>query len=157
MDRLEKIREIADQYIMKIKDVTIRKFAYVHTYGVAQNATLLAKRRGINVELSCIAAMLHDIALYAYNCSHATHAKQSSILAKEILEDTALFTDDEIMMITNAIALHSNKMERDGGKISELLKDADVLQHYLYNVNIELSAKDKYRLYYLLEEITCAQ
>lgn len=153
MDRLESIREIVDHIISKIQDQTTRKFAYIHTYGVSQNCALLALRRHVDIELACIAGMLHDIAVYANNCPYSVHAKQSAILAKEILEKSDVFEPDEILIITNAIALHSNKMEKDGGKLSELLKDADVLQHHLYNTNIEPSAKDKYRLFYILEEL----
>lgn len=153
MDRLETIRDIVDQIMNDIHEQTTRKYAYIHTYGVSQSCALFAKRRKIDVELASIAGMLHDIALYVENCTHQEHAKRSSILAKLILEHTDAFDEKEVLTITNAIALHSNKMERDGSKISELLKDADVLQHYLYNPKIEPSEKDKYRLFYILEEL----
>ncbi|MEG0468390.1 HD domain-containing protein [Amedibacillus sp. YH-ame6] len=155
MDRLEIIRGIVDQYIASIQDESTKKFAYIHTYGVSQSCAMLAIRRHANVELACIAGMLHDIARYAENHPHVGHAKRSAILSKQILEELAIFTESEIQILTNAIFQHSDKMLRDGGEISEILKDGDVLQHYLYNVNIELSPKDKFRLFYLLEEIHC--
>ena len=114
MDRLELIREQTDAVIQKLVKEEERKFAYIHTYGVAQAAAMLATLRKLDVELCCIAAMLHDIALYAQNCPHLGHAQRSA-------------------------------------------EYADVLQHYLYNPKIELSEKDKVRLFYLLEDLNCAQ
>lgn len=153
MDRLELIREKVDQEINKLQKEETRKFAYIHTYGVAQAAALLATIRKADVELACIAAMLHDIALYTENCPHAVHAKRSSEYAEKLLNETKAFTEEEVQIIRNVIAVHSDKMSRHDGTISEILKDADVLQHYLYNVNIKLSEKDNYRLFYLLEAL----
>lgn len=153
MDRLEWIRTYVDQKIEAIQDVTSRRLAYVHTYGVTQNCTLLAIKRGSDIELCSIAGMLHDISQYAENHPHKGHALRSSEIAREVLSESELFTEDEIRKITHAISEHSNKMKREEGKITEILKDADSLSHYLYNTNIELSPQDKYRIFYLLEEL----
>lgn len=153
MDRLELIRTKVDAEIAKIQKEETRKFAYIHTYGVAQAAALLATIKNADVELACIAAMLHDIALYAENCPHAQHALRSSLYAEKLLKETGAFNEEEIQIIRNVIAVHSDKMNRHDGTISEIIKDADVLQHYLYNVNIKLSEKDNYRLFYLLEAL----
>lgn len=155
MDRLELIRGIVDNEIGKLQNEEERKFAYIHTYGVAQAAAFLAKKRKLSIEIACISAMLHDISMYTMNCPHAIHAQESAKYAKKILEDTKEFTEDEINIITHVIAVHSNKTERHDGPISELLKDADVVQHYFYNTNIPLAQKDNYRLFYILEELAC--
>lgn len=153
MDRLETIRGLVDEIIAKMQDEQTRKFAYIHTYGVCQATTTLALIRHMSIELPCISAMLHDIAVYAQNCPHKTHAQASAVYAKTLLEDTNLFTKDEIDRIIHTISLHSNKMSRQDDPMSELLKDADTLQHYLYNPKIEVSSKDSYRLYYILESL----
>ena len=57
MDRLELIREQTDAVIQKLVKEEERKFAYIHTYGVAQAAAMLATLRKLDVELCCIAAM----------------------------------------------------------------------------------------------------
>lgn len=155
MDRLEVIRGIVDQKIDAIHDPVTRRLAYIHTYGVAQNCASLAIRRHADIEICCIAGMLHDISLYAENHPHSGHAQRSAVLSKEILNEIGIFTTDEIMIITHAINEHSDKMKRDDGVVTEILKDADVLQHYLYNVKIELAPKDNFRLFYLLEELRC--
>lgn len=153
MDRLELVREKIDSIIQKMAKEEERKYAYIHVYGVAQAAALLAISRKQDVELCCIAAMLHDAAIYALNCPHKEHAKKSAEYSKKLLKTMNLFTEEEIENITHMIASHSDKMIRHDGGMAELLKDADVLQHYLYNPKIELSDKDKVRLFYLLESI----
>lgn len=153
MDRLEQVRERTDEIIAKLSREEDRKFAYLHSYGVAQSATFLASIRDLDVELAGITAMLHDIAVYAINCPHAQHAQKSAELAKTILEDMNVFQEDEIIAITNAIAVHSNKMTRTDSRFAELIKDSDVLQHYLYNPMIPLQDQDKFRLFYLLEDM----
>ena len=50
----------------------------------------------------------------------------------EILGSLGTFTKEEIGIIHSAISQHSNKAEFSG-LYAELLKDADVLQHDLYN------------------------
>lgn len=157
MDRLELIREKTDAIIRKLNKEEERKFAYIHTYGVAQAAAMLAVLRHLDVELCCIAAMLHDISLYAMNCPHRIHAQKSAEYAEMLLMKTKLFSEEEIRLLTHVIATHSDKMTRHDGAMSELLKDADVLQHYLYNPKIELSEKDRVRLFYLLEDLKCEQ
>lgn len=153
MDRLENIRHFVDQEINKLHTEEERKFAYIHTYGVAQVAALLASIEKIDIELLCVAAMLHDIAIYITNCPHHEHAVRSAKIAQEVLAETKQYTDDEIILIAHAIAVHSNKMNREDHPFAELLKDSDVLQHYLYNVNIPLDPKEQFRLYYLLEKL----
>ena len=151
MDRLEYIRSKTDRILDTMQDDVSCKLAYVHLYGVSQMAALLAKKRKLNVELCCIAAMLHDISQYETGI-HANHAYASSIRAKEILLATQEFSEEEINIITSAIAFHSDKHETHGD-YEELLKDSDVLAHYFYNVNVPINEHDKVRLFYLLEEL----
>lgn len=153
MDRLEHIRQIIDKEIAKLQNEEERKFAYIHTYGVTQIAALLASIDNLNIELVCIAAMLHDIAIYMTNCPHHEHAERSAELGERILDETKLFDTEEIRLIVHAIKVHSEKMNRDDHPFAELLKDSDVLQHYLYNTNIPLDSKEQFRLFYLLEKL----
>lgn len=153
MDRLEEIRIIVDQHIAKMAEENDRKFAYIHLYGVSQFATMLAIKRNINSEICAIAAMLHDIAMYAFNCGRNKHAEKSADYAKELLEQTGSFQEEEIKLIVYAISVHSNKLSKQDGVYAETLKDADVLSHYFYNPNIPISERDRVRLYYLLEMI----
>lgn len=154
MDRLEYIRSKTDRILDRMQDDVSCKLAYVHLYGVSQMAALLAKKRNLNIELCCIAAMLHDISQYETGV-HSDHAKSSSLRAEQILKATHEFHDDEIVIITSAIAFHSDK-QTTHGDYEELLKDSDVLAHYFYNVNVPINEQDKVRLFYLLEELNIA-
>lgn len=51
---------------------------YVHLYGISSTCSLLALKRGVNVELCAILGMLHDISSYKIGYSIA-HAKLGSI------------------------------------------------------------------------------
>lgn len=73
MSRIEKVREVVDSVLEAMTDPEERRCAYIHLYGVAQAAALIAGKRKENMELSIVAAMLHD--LYAYkNMDPADHA-----------------------------------------------------------------------------------
>ncbi len=50
MDRIEKVRVIVDDILLKMTDVEERRCAYIHLYGVAQACALLAKKRNGNIE-----------------------------------------------------------------------------------------------------------
>lgn len=75
--------------------------------------------------------MLHDIATHETG-DPKDHARRGSARARELLEETGSFSVEEVSAISDAIAVHSDK-ESIHGPMDELLKDADVLQHFLYN------------------------
>ncbi len=143
MDRLEEIRMEADRVIMQLNQGE-QKFAFIHLYAVSQFAAMLALMHHADTELCQVAAMLHDIAV---------HAQKSALLAKEMLIKNGHFSEEEITTIVHAIAVHSDKQVRDDTVCAEILKDADVLAHYLYNPKIPMSERDQVRLYYLLETL----
>ncbi|MCI8270853.1 MAG: HD domain-containing protein [Erysipelotrichaceae bacterium] len=151
MDRLEYIRIKTDRILDAMENSISCKLAYIHSYGVSQMAALLAKKRNLNIELACIAAMLHDISQYETG-RLIDHAKESAKRAEEILKASDEFTEEEINIIVSAIAFHSDKQVKHGD-YEELLKDSDVLAHYFYNVNVPINEQDKVRLFYLLEEL----
>lgn len=151
MDRLEYVRVRVDRILQKIEDEESRKYAYIHLYGVSQFASMLAKQQGLNMELCAIAGMLHDISTYIEGYS-SKHALVSSEYSKNLLEKTQIFHADEIDVITQAIAHHSDKEQIDG-PYEELLKNADVLQHYFYNPS-QFPKKEQTRLDNLLEKLS---
>ncbi len=72
------VREYADNIIHCISSTEERKAAYIHTYGVAQACSIIAGRRGFNIELAYISGLLHDIYAYEtgiYSC-HEYVAKE---------------------------------------------------------------------------------
>jgi uncharacterized protein len=152
---VESVRQVVDGILRQQPDVEERRCGFVHLYGVAQSCALLALKRGLDPELCTIAGMLHDV--WSYKTGDATdHAELGSVEAGEIMSELGCFTETEIATVGTAIAHHSDK----GGVhnvVDELLKDADVLQHYLYNASFEPFEHMKLRLAAVLDELELVQ
>lgn len=150
MNRIEKVREYVDNILLNMADYTERRCGYIHLYGVAQFCTMIAMKRNENVELATIAGMLHDI--YSYSTLDSRdHAHKGSIMASEILRSLNAFDDAEITIICKAIYNHSNKMETNS-PFDDVLIDADVLEHCLYNPLFEVAEHEKERFEKLRSE-----
>ena len=134
LDRTERVRQVVDEVLRGQPHESYRRDGFVHLYGVAQACALLALVRGLDAELCTIAGMLHDLATYKTG-DLTDHSRRSAILAREILSDLGCFAEDEIATLCGAIAHHSIK-GKVHGTYDELLKDADVLQHTLYNTQL---------------------
>lgn len=143
MNRIEILRKYIDEIILNMTDVEERRCAYMHLYGVAQSCTLIALKRKENAELATMAGMLHDIYSYA-KMDTKEHAHKGSILAREILQTLRITNDYETKMICDAIYNHSEK-ELIHSQFDEILKDADVFQHCLYNPMFEIKPHEKNR------------
>jgi HD superfamily phosphodiesterase len=143
MDRIEILRKFIDQILLNITNVEERRCAYLHLYGVAQFSTLIALKREENAELATMAGMLHDLHTYV-KMDTKDHAHKGAILAREILTSLRITNDAETEMICDAIYTHSEKGVVHSN-FSEVLIDADVFQHCLYNPAFEIKAHEKNR------------
>ena len=141
MNRIEKVRETVDKIILDMNDNVERRCAYLHLYGVAQACALLAIKRKENIELAIIAGMLHDIYSYAAMDS-SDHAHKGSEMARDIMNSLSIFTETEINQVCTAIYRHSDKSIVHE-QFDEILKDADVMQHILYNPLFEIKNEQK--------------
>ena len=150
MDRIEKVRIIVDEILLNMKDVEERRCAYLHLYGVAQACAMLALKRNENVELAIIAGMLHDIYSYA-NMDSDNHAHKGAEMARSILDILNIFNEDEKDLICAAIWNHSDKSTVHGW-LDEILKDADVMQHVLYNPLLDIKEQEQKRFSFLMKE-----
>jgi HD superfamily phosphodiesterase len=143
MDRIEQVREFVDSVLLHVTEPVERRCGYLHLYGVSQACTLIALKRGENAELAAIAGMLHDI--YAYAAMDIEeHAHKGADMAREILTSMQCFTGDETNAICSAIYNHSSK-EGKFSAFDEVLIDADVLQHCLYNPLFDITGHRKRR------------
>jgi uncharacterized protein len=96
--------------------------------------------------------MLHDLSTYETG-DPTDHAHHSALRARELLAEMGDYSPHEIEMVAEAIRTHSAK-DRVDGPFAELLKDADVLHHYLYNPFVrENWQKNAARLSTLLFEL----
>ncbi len=151
MDRIEKVRQIVDEILLNMTDHEERRCAYLHLYGVAQACALLSLKRKENVELAVISGMLHDIYSYATMDSQ-DHAHKGAVMARNILESLSIFSEEEKDIICSAIYNHSDKSNIHG-PLDEILKDADVMQHVLYNPLFEIKQHEQQRFNYLKTEL----
>lgn len=154
-DRLELVRQLVDEILQQQPDQEERRCGFVHLYGVAVLSTLLALQQGQDPQLCAVAAMLHDIASYQTG-DDADHARRSAAIAEQILTQTGRFTASEIAMICGAIASHSDKETTGEAPMAELLKDADRLQHYLYNPALQGQLRTTERLQRLWQALALA-
>lgn len=133
-NRTERVRQVVDEILRGQEDLGERRAGFIHLYGVAQACALLALVRGLDAELGTVAGMLHDLATYQTG-DPADHGRRGAVLARQILSDLRCFTEGEIATICQAIAHHRIK-DQVHDPYDELLKDADVLQHTLYNTQL---------------------
>ena len=141
-DRIEAVRDIVGGILEQAPNASLRADGYVHIFGVAQACTMIAMKRGKNVELAAAAGYLHDIATYSEGYSE-NHAHRGAEMSRRILQETGLFSEEEIEKICTAIRYHSDKKVTHGG-LDEILKDADVLQHCMFDPGY-VSKKEKER------------
>lgn len=106
-------------------------FEFMHAAGCMQIARILAQKRNLNVDLASVCAILHDIQVIITG-SYKDHAKQGEIVAEKILREIGGFSEEEIIIITNAVAYHSEKEIYTNDPYVELIKDADVFDCSLY-------------------------
>lgn len=150
MDRVEKLREYIDNILVNKEDADDRRCAYVHLYGVAQACALIALKRGADAELPVIAGMLHD--LYVYRIKDIeNHADRGAVYAREVLDELKITTDEETNAVCAAIHNHSDKSGAFS-ELDEILIDADVMQHCLYNPLFPINKHEADRFRRLLDE-----
>jgi len=118
---------------------------------VSLTATFLAHLRGLDSELAGVAGMLHDVASFESG-DPTDHGRRGAERAGDILRESGHFTEAEITIIQSAIAHHSDKASVHG-PFEELLKDADVLQRYLYNPQLEAHPRHGERRRQLVTEL----
>jgi HD superfamily phosphodiesterase len=149
-NRIERLRKYIDDILLNMKDTEERRCGYLHLYGVSQSCAMIALKRNQDVELATMAGMLHD--LHSYKAMKTeNHAEHGAVLARQILEELSLTTANETDLICSAIRNHSSKAIIHSA-FDEVLKDADVLQHCLYNTLFPVMEHEKYRFQNLLTE-----
>jgi len=146
VNRIEELRE----YIDDVLSNTPWQHANIHLYGVAQACVLIAMKRGENAELATMAGMLHDFYTYKYR-DFSDHAHRGAVLAREVLSKLSLTTLEETDMICTAIHNHSDKGGHFG-TFTEILIDADVMQHCLYDTTMPVAEREQERFDKLLKE-----
>lgn len=143
MNRIDTVQAHVDGALRELSDPDWRRWGYTHLFGVAQACAMIAMKRGVNVELATVAGLLHDIATYT-TMDGTRHALRGAVMAREILDKMAIFSPEKIEAICGAIRNHSDKVGVHD-PLDEVLKDADVLQHALYNPMEPVTDKERTR------------
>ena len=94
INRIEVISAVVSEMIATLPEERQQK-AYVHLFGTAQTAGLIALRRGVNAELAQISGLLHDYRKYLTGVDEK-HAEESADAVMPILAKTGLFSVCEI-------------------------------------------------------------
>jgi HD superfamily phosphodiesterase len=143
-NRIDILRKHIDEILLNMADAEERRWAYVHLYGVSQFCAMIALKRKQNAELATMAGMLHDFYIYKMNDMN-NHAEKGAILARETLDFLKITNEKETELICNAISVHSDKKNKHSD-FSEVLVDADVIQHTLYNITLPVMGHEVERM-----------
>ncbi|HCX65167.1 MAG TPA: metal-dependent phosphohydrolase [Eubacteriaceae bacterium] len=125
-------------------------FERIHMSSSATLGKILAKKRGVNSEMASIACCLHDYGRIVSGVQD-NHAEAGYEPVKSFLEETALFTEDEIETIALAAKNHSSK-NVVGTPIEEIVKDADVFDCWQYQIPMN-RPEQKIRLEKVIKEL----
>ncbi|MDB5084351.1 MAG: hypothetical protein JWN30_1237 [Bacilli bacterium] len=150
-NRLDNLRVIVDEMLLKMTDATLARNAYVQLYGASGFAAMLAAKRGLNQEIAAIAGLMHDY--YAFKTGITEFNDQNSAEAvRPIVRDLGIFTNDERKTILCAI-FHQTELGSIHDDYDELIKDAVVVQRYFYNVGKKVPSKEAWRVKNALREL----
>jgi putative nucleotidyltransferase with HDIG domain len=154
--RYDEVKKAALAFLIE-KNPDYAPVGIAHTGYVACLSALLARSRGLDMELAQTAAYLHDLWLhwhYPYDAEIARrHAHEGALLAGEILRGIGAFCADEMETVATMIENH-DFLEEINDPMSEILKDADMLSHYLNASAAGREADFHPRVRRTLEELT---
>lgn len=112
------------------RDSSIR-FELKHSAAVTQFSRLLARARGLPIDVCAAGGLLHDIHVVATG-SYADHAHLGAPVARAMAENVGGFSELEIQQIETIVWNHSDKHVVSDDPFAEFGKDADVLDAFLY-------------------------
>ncbi|HSX16888.1 MAG TPA: HD domain-containing protein [Patescibacteria group bacterium] len=105
-----------------------------HVVVVARSAKSIAERKGANVELSQVAALLHDVADIKMKRADPGHEAESLKTARELMQAHGYTTDEISLVVDDAIRYHScHGDERPKSVEGLVLATADSLAHLQTN------------------------
>jgi len=149
MGRIWELYKYIDAIFTRINEMPS---VYIHMLGVSQACALIAVKRGENAELATMAGLLHDIASLRnhdiepykiHGLTSQNHAEKGAEIAMAILLEINLTSEQENEIICKAIRKHSDKGNIDT-PFDEVLKDADVFAHGLFNLTDKIFRGDRW-------------
>lgn len=116
-------------------------FELKHSSDCCQIAKILSQKRNLDADISTVASVLHDIYVIVEG-KYKDHANMGAPIAEKILREVGGFSDNEIKIITDAVAHHSEKEVYSDNPYIELVKDVDVFDCSFYK-----NAEGYYRIH----------
>ena len=152
---MSRIKDLQKQVLKVLADTDEPMIAMAHLHGVSLAAVMIAKKRGLDPELAAMAGLLHD--LWAYKSgSYDDHARLGADYARKVLGKMEIVTSDETDIICDAVWHHDDKANVDS-IFAEVLKDADVIDHCLFDPTREVKEKERTRYENLCKEFGLAE
>ncbi len=134
---MNKVLELQKKYLEEIdkyshienrdEDIAWEK---IHMASCGRIGYTLAENRNEDPETAAVACSVHDYGRVITGLQKG-HAEAGFIPVQKFLKGTGLFTEKEIADIAVAVKNHSRKGEV-GSPLEEIVKDADILDCYLY-------------------------
>lgn len=133
MERYRKAQAYSNSIISEIADDRFRAIAYSHSCGVAELCALIAAKRGLDFELARTIGLLHDVYRWRTGTSRLHGINGAEMLRVAFKRElNGVFDERERTLILSAVYHHSDK-EHVHDPYDEMLKDADAMNHYLYD------------------------
>lgn len=101
---------------------------YAHSLDVARWCVRVARKRGLDEHMACLAGFFHDVYYYATGL-RPLHEQNSAELAKELLGEYSELSSEDQQMICRAILCH-HASDTASDDLSRLLRDAHILNRY---------------------------
>jgi len=135
MNRIEKTREAIDDLLFERKNIRNRLITHTHLTSVALLCGLIAKKRGVNIELSIMVGLLHDLHSFITEGvppieDKIAKSNKDADVAREILENLNITSPDETNAICKAVCYRGTG---EYSELGEILLDANLLQHAYHN------------------------
>lgn len=133
MARIDKLRRnVKELYEAKVEgqDPWSEWLYPNHVLVVAKFAVPLAEKYGANVELTEVAALLHDIADVKMPRKDPRHEEESLKIARQVMQDCGYTAEETQLVVDDAVRFHScHGDERPESKEGLILATADSQAH----------------------------
>ncbi|MCP3806632.1 CHAP domain-containing protein [Paenibacillus sp. Lou8.1] len=149
--RLESVRGLVHEMLVTTENNSMKQEAWAHLFGVSNFASMLAMRRGQDVEIAAIAGVLHGFYFYKTGIKDFP-GPNSADAVRPILRNTQLFTDEEQLVILRSIFYQGDR-HQGHGPYEEIIKDAILLQMYLQSAGNHSFKTDIRRLQNVFVEL----
>lgn len=133
VQRFDRLKKKVTEFLME-NNHAYAPVGIAHLAYSACIASILARKRGCDMDIAQTAAYLHDVWLHLnYPYDDATvkaHAHEGAVMAENFMREMGEYTDEEIATVALMIENHDFTAQKDD-PMSEIMKDADMLSHYL--------------------------